>query len=79
MNGPHKRQFETHTQNSKLQANLDLRVFLLSPEEVFQLHPKIRWAAFASDDGKVHFVAGENKWITIIQNARAGKAVPDKK
>ena len=22
---------------------------------MFQLHPKIRWAAFASDDGKVHF------------------------
>lgn len=28
---------------------------LITPEEIFSLHPKIRWAAFSSDDGKVLF------------------------
>ncbi len=28
---------------------------LITPEEIFRLHPKIRWAAFSSDNGEVLF------------------------
>jgi hypothetical protein len=28
---------------------------LISPEEVFRLHPKIRWAAFSTQEGRVTF------------------------
>jgi len=27
----------------------------LSPEEIFQLHPKLRWTAFSTDAGKIVF------------------------
>jgi len=28
---------------------------LISPEEVFQLHPKIRWASFSTESGRIAF------------------------
>jgi hypothetical protein len=28
---------------------------LISPEEIFRLHPKIRWTAFSTQDGRVNF------------------------
>ena len=27
----------------------------MSPEDVFQLHPKLRWAAFSTESGKIAF------------------------